>query len=115
MARERHGPVLDRAAVEAVLADRGCVRFPTGVVFDDHAPAGGSVEPVESPDGPAFEVRLPTRWEGQEAAVAVLVPRLLPRVSYGRMPNEEDGIAFAAALLGLEPEAYRARLAELLD
>ncbi len=107
-ARERHGPVDGRAALEALLADRECVRFEARLAVDPGAPPLGQLE--ADGEGPRFAIRVRPELVEAPGELALVVATHRPRVSYGRMPDAEDGEVFAAELLGVTPEEVRGRL-----
>lgn len=115
--RGRHGPFPGLASLEALLADRDCVRFPTRVVFDDAAVPPGLFAVVErdAGDETAFRVVVAASLVADAADVPLMVAYHLPSVNYGRMPTADDAEVFGATLLGMDQEDYYHRLCALAD
>jgi hypothetical protein len=110
VARERYAPFRDVSCLEALLADRECVRFPTRITWvrDPGGPLSRLVAPEE--DGGEYEIRLCEQLRARPEAAAAAVAMMLPAISYGAMPTDEDAELFAAALSGVEVNTLRAWL-----
>lgn len=115
-ARREHGPRIDRAALERVLADRKLVRFPIEIEVSAEGLGPGEAvraEPLEaSPRGP-WRVRVHPRAAEREEDFVWLVASRVPQICYGQRARGRPGALYAAALTGAETDDVAARLEEL--
>ncbi len=114
----RYGPVIGLNALQRLLADRTCVRYPCELVFDSkplqpgefaHAEPGG-----ETPDE-GFRLYVHPYFATQPDRIPYLALYHLVRVNYGEFASADDAETFGAAALGLSKEAYYAELCRLAD
>ncbi len=118
MARERHGPVIDDAAILRVLNDRDIVRYPMGVRFDSN-----SLEPGEFAFAQAlgdhpregYCLFVHPVFEKRRDLWPLLISYYIPPVNYGDIADAEDCECFGAALLGLDQEDYYGMLCQAAD
>ena len=114
----RFGPQVGWPELNALLADRACVRYPCAIAFDAaglqsgeccHAQARG-----ELPEQ-GFTVYVHPIFLTQLPMVPYLVLYQLVVVNYGGFASAEDAEAFAAAALGLDRDLYYQALCQLAD
>ena len=110
LARSRYGPFREVACLEALLADRECVRSPTRLVWV-RDPGGPLTRLVlaDDPDG-EHELRVCAQLQSRPEGAAAAVGMVLPAINYGAMATDEDAELFAAALSGVEINTLRAWL-----
>lgn len=118
MARARHGPRIDDAAILRILDDREVVRYPLGVRFDAapllpgefaHAVALGE-HPREG-----FCLFVHPAFEGRRDLWPLLFAYHIPPVNYGDIATAEDCELFGAVLLGIDQDEYYEALCRLSD
>lgn len=116
-ARARCGEI-DFAKLVALLDDRRVVRYPTEIRFGAEALQPGEFA-VALPKGAdprdGFVIHVHPRFEHRPDDLPSLVAYHLASVNYGEIATCEEAEAFGAALLGVEREAYYARLCALAD
>ena len=110
LARERYGPVIDLAAIQAILADREIVRFPTELRFDLAPLRSGEfgwAQPLGDRPSDGFAIVLHPAFEGHPD-VPLLVAYQLVAVNYLDLATADEAEVFAATLLGIgRDEAYQ--------
>lgn len=117
-ARERHGPIIDDAAILRVLDDRTVVRYPTGVRFDASPLRAGEfawAAPLGEHPKDGFCLFVHPIFERRRDLWPLLIAYHIPPINYGDIASAEDCEAFGAALLGLDVEAYYDELCALAD
>ena len=118
LARQRHGPDVDLAAIEAILADRELVRFPAEISYDAAALLPGEfahAEPLGESPGDGFRMVVHPHYEGQADVVALLVAYHIPSINYLDVVTHVECELYGATLLGLEVDDYYRRLCALAD
>jgi len=112
VAHHRHAP-LTFAALDALLTDPECLRYPTRLVFEFGEMAGHQfAEPgpdLRNPeqDGRVLYLRPILRDRPDLALLAVAY--LIPVINYGDIATDEHCVCYGAALLGMmEAEFYEA-------
>lgn len=117
-ARARHGPVFDRAALDALLADGDCVRFGARIVFDASRLLPGEFAHAErrgEGPGEGFDLVVHPRFEGRDADLPLLVAYHIVSINYLDVAAHEEAELYGAALLGLDVEDYYQRVCALAD
>lgn len=116
--RAKHGPVIGWAQLQAILADRECVRYPCTLAFD--------AEPL-LPDECAYPVPLGERPEDgfrlcvhpyfsvDPSRVPLLALYQVVAVNYGAFASPDDAETFGAAVLGMPREEYYEALCAMAD
>jgi hypothetical protein len=114
--RELYGPAVTPEALQKILADDRCVRFPTRIVFDDE-PLGEGMFAVARPvgDESSWEVIVHPAFEDRPIYLPALVLYHLVTVNYGEFASYEDAEVFGATVLGMDQEAYYQLLCRLAD
>ena len=118
LARERHGPVINDAAIMRVLDDRDIVRYPMGVRFDAAGLEPGEFAhalPLGEHPREGFCLFVHPAFEHQRDLWPLLIAYHVPPVNYGDIADAEDCERFGAALLGLDVEDYYSLLCEAVD
>lgn len=117
-ARDRHGPDIDFAAIERLLADPECVRFPTSVRFDASelrpgefawpAPTGASPK-----DG--FTLHVHPMFKDRAEVLPLICAYHIVAINYLDVATHVEAELYGATLLGLPVDEYYARLCGLAD
>src|SRR6185503_7219523 len=116
--REKYGPHIGWHALQRILSDRTCVRYPCEIVFDAgallegefaHAAAKGE----QPEDGFVVYVHPYVAMQPDRVPDAVLYQLVL--VNYGDFATAADAEAFGAAVLGISPQTYYERICQLAD
>ena len=118
IARRRHGPFDRPEALEALLSDRECVRYPTEVVFTDALAPGlfADTEALHAPGGqPSFRLSVHSAFSGRLDALPALIGYHIPSINYGKMVSTEDAECFGATLVGWSQETYYQKLCHWAD
>lgn len=118
LARERYGPEIDDTAIMRMIDDREVVRFPLGIRFASDGLQKGEfahAEPLGDHPKQGFCLFIHPVFEHRRADWPALIAYHIPPVNYGDIAEADDCEAFGAALLGLEVDAYYARLCSLAD
>ena len=118
VARERYGPAMDLAAMEALLEDREFVRFPTQVGFDAEPLVANEfawVKPMGERPSDGFTIVIHPFFKGAAADLPLLIAYQLVAVNYLDLATGEEAEAFGSTLLGIEREEYYQRVCELAD
>ena len=117
-ARKRYGPVIDMAAMQALLEDREFVRFPTTISFDAE-PLGVNefawAKPMGERPSDGFTIVVHPFFEGATADLPLLIAYQLVAVNYLDLATANEAEVFASTLLGIEQEEYYRRVCELTD
>ena len=114
----QYGPGLGWRELQRVLADRAAVRYPCEIAFDAAPLQPGEVahpEPKGARPEDGFTVFVHPYFMTQLDEVPLLVLYQLVLVNYGEFASPDDAETFGAAALGLDREAYYARLCDLAD
>jgi hypothetical protein len=115
---ERYGPRLGWEALQRVLHDPACVRYPCEIRFES-APLESGEFAWPSPNGAdpeaGFTIYVHPYFQSRLDHVASLVLYQLVRVNYGEFAAADDAETFGAAALGLAKEDYYAELCRLAD
>jgi hypothetical protein len=119
-ARARYGPDIDLRAIQTILADRECIRFPTVLVFGHEELQEGEFawpRPSDSAEGPSggFTLLVHEHFRDRPEALPLLIAYHLPSINYPGRVTPADAEAYGATLLGLGLEEYYWRLCELAD
>jgi hypothetical protein len=116
--RAKYGPEIGWSQLQAMLADRGCVRYPCELAFD----AGPLL-----PDECAFPVPLGGRPEDgfrlcvhpyfsvDPSRVPLLALYQIVAINYGAFASPDDAEAFGSAVLGMPREEYYEALCSMAD
>lgn len=118
LARQRHGPNLDSAALLAVLEDRDIVRHPTKLVFDASRLREGEfgIALRAERDGERFyELVMHDHFRERGEDLVLLAAYHIPSINYVDLVTHEEAELFGATLAGLEVEAYYERICKLAD
>lgn len=114
----KHGPAIGWTQLQAILADRTCVRYPCRLSFDSSRLHPGEFAYPE-PDGDrpeqGFTLHVHPIYMTQLAMVPYLVLYQLVAVNYGVFASADDAETFAAHALGLTREEYYETLCALAD
>ena len=118
-ARERHGPVMDFAAIERLLADPECVRFPTTVRFDaERLRPGEFAWPCAVDEGnpkQGFTLFVHPMFEGQTEVLPLICAYHVVAINYLDVATNVEAEIYGATLLDLPVDDYYARLCALSD
>jgi len=118
LARRRHGPVIDHAAMLRILDDREIVRYPVGLRFDSSELRAGefahAFQLSEQARG-GFCLFVHPVFEARHDLLPLLIAYHLPAINYGDVAESEDCEAFGAALLGMDADEYYLRLCAAAD
>jgi hypothetical protein len=116
--RAKYGPIIGWPQLQAMLADRECVRYPCELAFD----AGPLL-----PDECAFPMPLGERPEDgfrlcvhpyfsvDPARVPFLALYQLVAINYGEFASPNDAEAFGASVLGISEDEYYETLVAMAD
>lgn len=118
VAREKHGPVIDAQSIMRVLEDRTIVRYPVSVRFDATGLQPGEFaypQPMGEHPKHGYCLCIHPVFEASPDVWPLMIAYHIPPINYGDITEPEDCEAFGAALLGMDPEAYYAKLCELAD
>lgn len=114
----KYGAGLDWARLDALLADRACVRYPCRVEFDAAPLLSGEfahAEPLGERPEEGFVVHVHPLYAAQPDEAVWLVLYRLVTVNYGQFASADDAETFGAAALGLLRDEYYERLCALAD
>jgi len=114
----KYGPQIGWAGLQAILADRACVRYPCTIEFDAAGLKPGEfAHPEANGETPeeGFTIYVHPLYLTQLEVVAYLVLYQLVVVNYGEFASAQDAEAFAAEALGLNQELYYRALCQLAD
>ncbi|TNF22375.1 MAG: hypothetical protein EP329_28760 [Deltaproteobacteria bacterium] len=117
-ARALYGPSFDQAALERLLEDRRCCRFPTRIVFDAAGLEPGTfsaAEPLGDDPREGYVIRVHPRFERRPLLLPLLVAYQLVVVNYGDIATHEEAELFGATLLGLSVDDYYQTLCLVAD
>lgn len=115
---EKYGPRIGWTALQQILQDRACVRYPCAVVFDASPLLPGEFAyPVPKGELPedGFTMCVHPRFKAQPERVPYLVLYQLVLVNYGGFASADDAEVFGANALGLPREEYYQALCRLAD
>lgn len=118
LARERHGPVTDLAALERLLGDPEVVRFPVLVTFSDEPLLRGEFAhalPLGEQAADGFELCLRPCLRDEPAALVAAALYHVPTVNYLDLATHAEAELFGATVLGLEVEEYYERVCAIAD
>ena len=118
LARGRHGPSFDEAAVRALLADPEVLRFPVELAFDAGPLLPGEfawAQPRGERPADGFTLVVHPHFEGRWDVLPLLIAYHVVSINYLDVATHEEAELFGSLLLGLEPEAYYQRLCDLAD
>lgn len=118
LARARHGPIIDDAAILRILDDREIVRYPAGVRFDKAALRPGEfawAAPLGEHPREGYCIFVHPRFEHQRDLWPIILAYYLPTINYGDIASSDDCELFGATLLGLDVEDYYNTLCALSD
>lgn len=114
----QYGPQIGWPELQAILANRACVRYPCELKFDSAAlQLGEFAHPVANGETPeaGFTLYVHPVYMTQLAMVPYLALYQLVIVNYGEFASSDDAEIFAAAALGLDRELYYQTLCSLAD
>ncbi len=114
----KYGPQIGWTELQAILADRTCVRYPCTIKFDAAVLKPGEFAfPEANGETPeeGFTIYVHPVYMTQLALLPYLVLYQLVVVNYGEFASADDAEVFAAAALGLNPELYYSALCQLAD
>ena len=112
VAHHKYAP-LDLAALDRLLADRDCLRYPTRLVFEFGEMAGHQfADPapdLRNPEQNGRVIYLRPLLRDRPDLVLLAVAYVIPVINYGDIVRDEHCIRYGATLLGmLESEFYDA-------
>lgn len=114
----KYGPAIGWRELGLILQDRGCVRYPCEVVFEDAPLLPGELAyPVAKGARPedGFVMHVRSCFRAQPEAAAWIVLYQLVLVNYGEFASPADAETFGANALGIPVETYYQRLCLLAD
>jgi len=114
----KYGPGLDWDRLQALLADRTCVRYPCRVEFRSDGLRPGEfahAEPCGERPEEGFVIWVHPFFRTSPDDVPWLVLYHLVTVNYGPFASADDAEMFGAAALGLVRDNYYDRLCVLAD
>ena len=117
-ARERHGPAMDFAAIERLLADPDCVRFPTTVRFDAALLRAGEFAwpgPVNGNPKEGFILYVHPRFEARPDVLPLICAYHVVAINYLDIATNVEAELYGATLLDLPVDEYYAKLCALAD
>ena len=115
---QKYGPQIGWKALQQILKDDDCVRYPCEVVFESSELQPGELaHPVPKGDRPedGFNIYVHPIFMTQLAHVPAIILYQLVLVNYGEFASSNDAEAFGAAALGLEKDDYYDLLCSLAD
>jgi len=118
LARERHGPELDCAALRRLLDDRELVRFPVHLRFADEPLMRGEfahAAPLGQSASEGFELCVRPCFRDDDAALVPLALYHVPTVNYLDVVTHVEAELFGATVMGMEVEDYYALICRLAD
>ncbi len=117
-ARERHGPVVDFAAIERLLADPECVRFPTTISFDEAQLRPGEFawpSPVSGNPKEGFTLFVHPMFKERLDVLPLICAYHVVAINYLDVATNVEAELYGATLLGLPVDEYYERRCELSD
>lgn len=118
VARSKYGPFV-KGQLEALLNDPACVRHPVRLVFEFGEMAmhqfGQPDLDWRNPEHDGRVLYLRPMLRDRPDLVLLAVAYLLPLVNYGEVVTDELCVRHGAALLGLMPEEFYARICQLAE
>ena len=117
-ARGRHGPVMDFAALERLLADPECVRFPTTVRFDAEPLRPGEFawpSPVDGNPKEGFTLFVHPMFKERLDLLPLICAYHVVAINYLDVATNVEAELYGATLLDLPVDEYYARLCALSD
>lgn len=118
VARRKHGPLIDYAAIQRVLDDREITRYPVGIRFDETALQPGEfahIEPLGEHPRQGFCLFIHPSFQSRTDLLPALIAYYIPPVNYGDITESEDCEAFGAVLLSLDVDTYYDTLCAAAD
>ncbi|MFO1077630.1 MAG: hypothetical protein U1E73_07875 [Planctomycetota bacterium] len=118
LARSRHGPAMDLAALARLLQDREFVRYPTRVEFGNEGLAQGMfavARQLGAAPADGFAITVHPHFRDRAAALPLLIAYHVVAVNYGEVADATVAERFGATLLGLSVEDYYGQLCALAD
>lgn len=116
--RAKYGPHIGWEALQRILADRECVRYPCEISFDAGPLRDGEfATPVAKGAHPedGFTLHVHPFFSTQPQSVPGLVLYQLVLVNYGDFASPDDAEVFGAAVLGISLDDYYDALCECAD
>ncbi|MHC5068826.1 MAG: hypothetical protein ACYTF0_09590 [Planctomycetota bacterium] len=117
-ARAAHGPIIDCAAIKAILGDDRFTRYPTQLVFDAsqlHAGEFAAAIPRGERPSDGYTIVVHPRFADRNEALPLLVAYHLVVVNYGDIASDEEALHYAAGITGLPVEEAYERICALAD
>jgi len=116
--RAKHGPHIGSDALQRLLEDRSCVRYPCQIMFDagqlsEGEAAYAAAKGSQPEDG--FIIYVHPAFAAQPDRLPYLVLYQLVVVNYGEFASADDAETFGAAILGLSKDEYYQALCEMAD
>ncbi len=114
----KYGPQIGWQQLQQVMLDRSQVRYPCEIAFTAEGLREGEFaypHPLGDTPEDGFIIRVHPLYMTELGLVPQLVLYQLVAVNYGEFASTDDAEAFAAAALGMEPEAYYDSLCRLAD
>jgi hypothetical protein len=115
---EKYGPKIGWSELQAILADKECVRYPVEIVFDSSKLENDEIAyPEAKGDIPedGFTLYIHPYFSLDTTRVPSIALYQLVLVNYGAFAAHADAEAFGAACLGLDVETYYVQLCEIAD
>ena len=115
---EKYGPQIGWSALQAILQDRTCVRYPCELVFDSARLNPGEFahpEPKGEMPEEGFTLIVHPVYMTQPGLVPYLALYQLVTVNYGDFASADDAETFAAGAFGMSREEYYQILCGLAD
>jgi hypothetical protein len=116
-ARRRHGPIIDVAAILAMLEDPEVVRYPTAMVFDAaplQAHEFAYAQPLGFHPSDGFCLCIHPRFKDEPEQLPLIIAYHIPVINYGDIAGPEHAELFGSALLDAEVETYYQALCRLM-
>lgn len=118
VAHRRHAP-LTFAGLEALLADRECLRYPTRLAFEFGEMAGHQfAEPGPDPSNPEHDGRvlyLRPLLRDRPDLVLLAVVYMIPVINYGEVVTDEHCVRYGATVLGLTEQEFYDTVCRMAD
>ncbi len=117
VARRKHG-FLTPPGLDAFLADRDCVRYPTRLLFEfgelaSHQFAQPDLDPQNPSTGRVLYLRPVLQAHPDWLVLAVVY--MIPVINYGSIITDDHCLLYGSTLLGLTEEAFYEQVCAMAD
>jgi len=116
--RKKYGPAIGWSQLQAILADRECVRYPCELAFDAeplHPDECAYPVPIGELPEDGFRLCIHPYFSIEPARVPLLALYQIVSINYGAFASPNDAEVFGAAVLGITQEEYYDALCAMAD